>query len=168
MSEKTVCKKTTIFTKRKGFFGGYIVFLLFFDKNRAKVRFQSEFQEKPPAKTRQFLQNVTVYLQSTSCFYSFLQKKGKRGISDRDWGKTPYCREGRAERLVFNKLLMVKCLFVCLFVCLSVCSSTQIKINWKLSLAFSKNHIYWELNPTRWVLRHVQHRPYHIPGSFNI
>ena len=26
ISEKTVCKKTTIFTKRNGFFAGYIVF----------------------------------------------------------------------------------------------------------------------------------------------
>ena len=68
-SEKTVCKKKAIITKRNGFFEGYIVF--FFYKKRAKVKFQTEFQEKPPAKIREFLQNVTVYLQSTSCFYSF-------------------------------------------------------------------------------------------------
>ena len=76
MSEKTVRKKTTIFTKRNSFFAGYIVFLLFCDKKRAKVRFQTKFQEKPSAKTRKLLQNVTVYLQSASCFYScFFDKK---------------------------------------------------------------------------------------------
>ena len=55
-SEKNACKKTTIFTKRNGFFEGYIVFFkLFFDQKKGqKVRFQTERQKKPSAKKRQF------------------------------------------------------------------------------------------------------------------
>ena len=76
---KNRLKKTTIFTKRNGFFEGYIVFLLFFDKKRTKVRFQTKLKEKPRAKTRQLLEKVTVYLQNTSCFdrVIFLTKKGQ-------------------------------------------------------------------------------------------
>ena len=54
------------------------------------MRFQREFQKKPPAKKRQFSQNVTVFLQGTSCFFSYFltKKRGKGEISDRNSGKT--------------------------------------------------------------------------------
>ena len=90
--EKTARKKTTFFTKRNGFFAGvhHVFLIVFWQKKGQKVRFQREFQKKPPAKKRQFSQNVTVFLQGTSCFFSYFltKKRGKGEISHRIWEKT--------------------------------------------------------------------------------
>ena len=52
IKKKSPAKKTTIFTKRNGFFEGYIVFFKsFFDQKKGqKVRFQTERQKKTSAK----------------------------------------------------------------------------------------------------------------------
>ena len=68
--QKKNYKNTTFFTKRNGFFAGEHVFLIFFwQKKGQRVRFQREFQKKPPEKKRQFSQNVTVFFAGYIVFF---------------------------------------------------------------------------------------------------
>ena len=99
ISEVTARKKTTIFTKRNGFFEGYIVFLcVFLPKKGQKVRWQ-KFQEKAHGKKWQLSQNETDFIQGTSsCFSCFWPKKGEK-VSF----QTDFQIRASAKKTIFTK-----------------------------------------------------------------
>ena len=93
-SGKSPHNRTTIFTKRNGFYARYSVFFNRFLVNKEQnVKFQVDFQAKPII-IEQFFENVMVlYDRYILSFKRFLSKKRtKREISDRFSLKTQYNR----------------------------------------------------------------------------
>ena len=79
ISEKTVCKKTTIFTKRNGFFEGYIVFYVFFYQKKGKRWGDRNFRKKHTEKNDNFHKTKRILSKEHRLvLVVFDQKKGKK------------------------------------------------------------------------------------------
>ena len=110
------------------------------------MRFQREFQKKPPAKKRQLSQNVTVFLQGTSCFFSYFltKKRGKGEISDRNSGKTTRKKtENFRKRNGFYEGDIVFYVFLTKKRAKSEMTEYQEKEQWKKMTIFTKRNGFY-------------------------
>ena len=71
------------------------------------MRFQTEIQKKPPAKKRQFSQNVTVFLRGISCFLDVLTKKRQK-VRFQTQIQFPIFLPKKVKRLQFQTALQRK------------------------------------------------------------